>query len=36
LKHPSEKKRLKIKKLEPVLLGKVGQLFRSRLEIAMR
>jgi hypothetical protein len=31
LKHPREKKRLKIKKLEPVLSGKVRQLFRNML-----
>jgi hypothetical protein len=34
--HPSEKKILKIKELEPVLSGEIGQLFRNRLEIAMR
>jgi hypothetical protein len=31
LNHPSEKKMLKIKKLEHVLRGKVGQLFRNML-----
>jgi hypothetical protein len=31
LNHPSEKKMLKINKLEHVLSGKVGQLFRNML-----
>jgi len=31
LQHPSEKKRLKIKELEHVPLGKVDQLFRNML-----
>jgi len=31
LNPPSEKKRLKIKELEPVLVGKVDQLFRNML-----
>jgi hypothetical protein len=34
LNHPSEKKRLKIKDLEHVLIGKVDQLFRNMLWIA--
>jgi hydrogenase nickel insertion protein HypA len=36
LSHPSEKKMLKIKELEHVLIGKVGQLFRNMLESGMR
>jgi hypothetical protein len=32
MNHLSEKKRLKIKELEPVLIGKVDQLFRNRLQ----
>ena len=31
LSHPSEKKMLKIKELEHVLIGKVGQLFQNML-----
>jgi hypothetical protein len=31
LNHPSEKKRLKIKDLKHVLIGKVDQLFRNML-----
>jgi hypothetical protein len=36
LNHPSEKKMLKIKELEPVPLEKVDQLFRNMLSSGMR
>jgi hypothetical protein len=35
LNHPSEKKSLKIKELEPVPIGKAGQLFRNMLSRGM-